>query len=88
MKDRIANSVPGALAADRLVRHHGSIYTAFDSLLLGFNHNDAIEYMEAPADAVGLPEEHRGHVAGMIMGFAIVAVEAERRRADKKGSWP
>ncbi len=79
---RIVNDCAGALAAARLLDHDQSIYAAFDSLRLGFDHDDVIEYLGPAYDGIELPEAHRGHVAGLVMGFALVVAEAARVRRE------
>lgn len=70
---------PGSeAAADRLARADGSIYAAFDELGCGFDHEWALSYIAGSPSFNALPEDERGKVVGLVLGFAITAVEAER----------
>src|SRR4051794_37215424 len=70
---------PGAdAAAERLRRADGSIYAAFDELGCGFDHEWALGYIAGSPSFNALPEDERGKVVGLVLGFAITAVEAER----------
>src|SRR4051794_19008300 len=68
--------LPGhAMAAHRLTKANGSIYKAFDSLDV-FDHDMVLDYLAGPLEPI--PEEPRGFVAGVALGLALTAVEADR----------
>jgi hypothetical protein len=72
------SEMPGqAMAAHRLMEADGSIYNAFDALDV-FGHEIALDYLAAPLERI--PAEHRGFVAGVALGLALTAVEADRER--------
>jgi hypothetical protein len=62
----------------RLKAAAGSIYAAFDTLACGFDHSEAVEYLEGAPSFMSLPDEVRGKVAGIVLGFALTAVESDR----------
>jgi hypothetical protein len=78
---RIADSEAQAVAANSMIVERGSIRAVFDNLGLGWTYDDVWDYLIAAPSFQTLPERHRGIVAGMVMGFATVAVERERERA-------
>lgn len=63
-------------ASDRLLAARGSVFAAFDELDLGFVAEDALNYMAFALSS--FPEELRARAAGLAMGFALTAVEADR----------
>ena len=68
------DSVAHQRASERLLRNGGSIRNAFAGLGLGWTYEDVWEYLEgSPAfQAFG---DQRGLAAGLVMGFALTAVE-------------
>lgn len=74
----IADSRANGRAAGRLLQAQGSIYEAFDHLGCGFDHDQVIEFLNGTLAFQTLPDDARWKVAGMVMGFAMVAVESER----------
>lgn len=73
-------------AAMRLYSTGGSIYAAFDALGCGIDHDEALEYIGETPTFRGRPEADRAHIAGLILGFAITAVEADRKLR-RRGRW-
>jgi hypothetical protein len=74
----LADGEANARAADRLVATDGAVFPAFDSLGCGITHVDALEFLSGAPSFQALPEDRRWLVAGMILGFAMVAVESDR----------
>src|SRR3954454_2502600 len=66
-------------ATARLIAARGSIYAAFDNLACGMGHDEAVAYLSGSPHFTSLPEDVRGKVAGLCMGFALTAVESDRR---------
>jgi hypothetical protein len=85
----IARSVAAEKAAERLLAARVSIREAFEGLELGWTLEDVQLYLEGTPELTGqrlplwerLPEHLRGQVVGVVMGFAIVAVEQDRGEA-------
>lgn len=73
-------------AAIRLRAAGGSIYDAFDNLACGIDHEQAVDYLSGSPAFESLPEDIRGKVAGMVLGFALTAVESDRLLR-KMGQW-
>jgi hypothetical protein len=87
--------VPGhEEAARRIAAHQGRIFPAFTSLDVGFDVEAAQEYLDgavktlmahsvvkenAPGDK---HEEFAGRLTGVILAFAMTAVEADRENRD------
>lgn len=64
---------------ERLLREaRGSIRNAFAALDLGWTYDDVWDYLEGSPAFQTLPEDRRAICAGMVMGFALVAVERAR----------
>lgn len=74
----LADSTANKRAADRLLAARGSVYSAFDNLGCGIRHEQVWEFLNGAPHFQALDERHKGIVAGIVMGFAIVAVESER----------
>lgn len=66
------------VAALRLTAARGSIYEAFDNMACGIDHEQAVDYLSGSPAFESLPEGIRGKVAGMVLGFALTAVESDR----------
>jgi hypothetical protein len=75
---RLADSRANEIAGNRVLAARGSIYLAFDNLGCGIDHDQALEFLAGSPHFQALDERQRGLVAGIVMGFAIVAVESER----------
>lgn len=73
----LADSTANQKAGDRVQTARGSIYAAFDSLDCGITHDEAIEYLHGSPHFAALGDR-QGVALGMILGFAMVAVEADR----------
>jgi hypothetical protein len=73
-------------AANRLLAARGSIYAAFDNLACGMDHDEALAYLDGSPHFASLPEDVRGKVAGLCMGFALTAVEGDRKLR-RLGRW-
>lgn len=76
--DPVADSAAHERAARLLLQARGSIYAAFDALGCGFDHEAALAYLEGSPGFQALPEDQRGKVTGLVMGFALTAVESVR----------
>lgn len=77
--------LPGQLAAQRrIVKHHHAIFPAFDSLDIGIDHDTAAAYLKGPLDAVKMPEDQRGRLLGIVLGFGMTCVEADREEAERR----
>jgi hypothetical protein len=76
--------LPGVRQAqDRLLAHGERSYDAFDSLGLGFDHEEAIDFTFAPLVKY-VPGNNLGLVMGVLLMFGATCVEADRlRRADE-----
>lgn len=74
----LLNSTAHHAAGNRLLVTGGSIYEAFDGLGIGYDHDAALAFIENTATFQELGREYQHKVAGMVMAFAIVAVEADR----------
>lgn len=85
---RIVESEAQARAADRLLAAQGGIYAAFDGLGLGFDHNDALEYLRGAPSFAQLPRREQGRVAGLVMGFALVVAESVASREAPESEGP
>lgn len=66
------------VASDRLLAARGSIFQAFDNLGCGIDHDEALEYLRGSPSFQVLDDRHRGLVAGLVLGFALVAVQSDR----------
>lgn len=75
-KALIVSSAPQDAGEQRLLAAKGSIREAFDGLDLGWTYEDVWDYLEGSPTFQTMGDE-RGKVAGLVMGFAIVAVERE-----------
>jgi hypothetical protein len=84
--DAITDSEAHLRAGDRLLSANGSIYAAFDSLNCGFNHEQALAFMLETPVWQTIPVALQGITAGMILGFAMVAIESDRILADEEGN--
>lgn len=74
----VVDSAAHAAAADRLEAARGSIYEAFDGLGVGFDHEEAVDYMMGSLWFQSLPEKYRAMCLGSCMGFALTVVESDR----------
>ena len=82
----VEESVAHRRAANRLRGARGSVYDAFDRLGCGINHEEALDYLHGSPGFQSLPEDQRAKVAGLVMGFALTAVESERH-IKRLGRW-
>lgn len=81
--------LPGLVASQRRLTGHGMrLYPAWNSLELGIDVDAALDYIERPLRAAGLPDRQYGHIVGIILGFGITMVEAERERTRREGVGP
>ncbi len=78
----LADSHANERAGNRLLAARGSIYAAFDNLACGIDHEQALEFLRGSPHFQALDERDQGLLAGVVMGFAIVAVESEREVRD------
>jgi hypothetical protein len=91
----IAASGAQTRGQDRLIAARGSIRAAFDGLDLGWTYDDVWTYLEGSPAFQALPEDRRPICAGLVMGFAIVAIEQDRaqlraivdEQAEDEGLW-
>jgi hypothetical protein len=92
MSALIADSQAQVLGADRLLAAQGSIRGAFDGLGLGWTYDDVEGYLlGAPVYQAMLQKlggDQHGFLQGLIMGFAIVAVEQARLMSEGLGCSP
>lgn len=93
--------VPGHRAgARRLIEARGSIYAAFDSLALGFDHAEAVGYLMGSPHMTALAtndsKQHpcpvhdtakAGRIVGLCMGFALTCVEAALSVSPDSSRW-
>lgn len=84
----IRASLASDRAGDRLALTNGRIRPAFDGLGLGWTYDDAYSFALGAETFAKLTPELRGKVLGLMMAFAILAVEQERIcvTADERGS--
>lgn len=80
--------LPGLIEAQRRMRTYDhKVFPAFDSLEI-FDHHTAIEFLKAPLGAIRLPEDQRGRMAGIVLAFAITAIEADRKLREEDSVTP
>lgn len=65
----------------RLIEADGSIYSAFDTLECGVEHEQAIEFLRIAMR--GVPEEVHGGLIGAFLGFGMICVESDRQRPSR-----
>ena len=75
-KALIVSSAAQDAGEQRLLAARGSIRDAFDGLNLGWTYEDVWDYLEGSPTFQTMGDD-RGKAAGLVMGFAIVAVERE-----------
>ena len=73
-------------ASARLLAARGSVFDAFDRLGCGMDHEEAVRYMQGSPHFQSLPDVERGKVVGLALGFALTAVESDRKLR-KRGRW-
>lgn len=79
--------LPGLVASQRrLTAHSMRLYPAWNSLELGIDVDAALDYIERPLKAAGLPADQYGRLVGIILGFGITMIEAERERAARESA--
>lgn len=75
-------------ASDRLSAARGSVFQAFDNLACGISAEEAEAYIAGSPHFQSLPERERGKVLGLALGFAMTAVESERKIRCMSRWWP
>jgi len=80
--------LPGLLESQRrMTIHNHHVFPAFDSLEI-FDHLTAEEFLTAPFGAIKLPDDQRGRMLGLVLAFAITAVEADRKLREEDSVTP
>lgn len=68
-----------AAVQDRITDARGSVFVAFDATECGFDAQQAVEFLEGSLHFQSLPADLQGKVVGLALGFAMVAVESDRK---------
>lgn len=75
---RLVDSEAHARAASRMLANRGHVFDAFDGMLCGFDHEDALEYLAGSPSFQALQDDRKGLVVGIVLGFAMTAIESDR----------
>lgn len=73
-----ANSDAVLRAGERLIETGGKIFDAFDSLDCGVSASDAQRWLLDSPTLRDLPASAANRMVGVVLGFAIAAVESDR----------
>lgn len=77
---RIVDSEAHKRAQRRLIDADFSSFRAFTDLECGIHHQDVAEYVAATPTYQALPSDLRGRVVGLVLAFAMTAVESDREQ--------